>query len=266
MQPVRLSLRDVARLARVALVITAVWLCVGMFFTWQHRTLNPALNTPEDLEQRVVGMTAAMFAWALFTPLVVWVSDRLPLRKPGLLRKSVLMTLFAAVVAIARAIIDVSVPPLLEEFSMTFDYWTSVFTLFHTHFLFAFVVIGVANFLRLEREEKERRHASARLESQLAEARLRQLSADMHPHFLFNTLNAVAALLHRDPKAAKQMLGKLRELLQASVANEAAREVPLHEELAFLERYFDIQKMRFGEKLTSAIHLAEPRLKNAALP
>jgi signal transduction histidine kinase len=266
MPPMRLSFRDVRRLAGTALTITGAWLCAGMFFTWQHRTLNPALNTPEDLELRIVGMTAPMFVWALFTPFVVWVSDLLPLRKPALLRNVLLITLFGCAVAIARAIIDASIPSMLEEFPMTFDYWTSVLALFHTHLLFAFIVIGVANFMRLEREEKERGNARARLESQLAEARLRQLSADMHPHFLFNTLNAVAALLHRDAAAAGQMLGKLRELLQASVANEAAREVPLHEELAFLERYFDIQKMRFGDKLASAIHVSEPHLQHAAIP
>ncbi|HYO76531.1 MAG TPA: histidine kinase, partial [Thermoanaerobaculia bacterium] len=74
------------------------------------------------------------------------------------------------------------------------------------------------------------------------------------------------ALLHRDPLAAEEMLGKLRELLRASVDSEAAREVPLAQELAFVERYFDIQKMRFGDKLTTAIHLSEPQLKDAAVP
>jgi LytS/YehU family sensor histidine kinase len=62
------------------------------------------------------------------------------------------------------------------------------------------------------------------------------------------------------------MLERLRELLRASVASEESREVPLAQELEFIARYFDIQKMRFGEKLKTAIRIAEPRLKNAAVP
>jgi two-component system LytT family sensor kinase len=264
---VRVSLHDLGRLAGTAIVITLVWVCIGAFFGWQHHTIILARGQQDDLQARILGMGVSVFAWALLTPLVLWVSDLLPLRRPFLTRNTILLSVFAVAVAFLRALVDGWVSVLVDPFPTTFlDYRGSVAALFHTHLLFAFVLIVVANFLRLEREEKERRDADARLEAQLAEARLRQLSADLHPHFLFNALNAVAALLHRDPVAAEEMLGKLRELLRASVASEEAREVRLADELAFLERYFDIQKMRFGEKLSTAIHLSDPELKNAAVP
>jgi LytS/YehU family sensor histidine kinase len=264
---VRFSLPDLGRLAGTAVVITLIWFCVGGFFGWQHHTIIQARGQHDDLQARLLGMSASVFAWALFTPVVLWVSDLLPLRRPFLTRNTLLLGLFAVAVAFLRAMVDGWLPALVDPFPTTFlDYRASVLALFHTHVLFALVLIVVANFLRLEREEKIRRDADARLEAQLAEARLRQLSADLHPHFLFNALNAVAALLHRDPPAAEEMIGKLRELLRASVASEAAREVRLADELAFLERYFDIQKMRFGEKLSTAIHVAEPHLKDAAVP
>lgn len=263
----RFSLHDLGRLAGTAIVITLIWFAVGGFFGWQHHTIIQARGQHDDLQARIVGMSASVFAWALFTPIVLWVSDLLPLRRPSLTRNTLLLGAFAVAVAILRAMVDGWLPALVDRFPTTFlDYRASATALFHTHLLFALVLIVVANFLRLEREEKIRRDADARLEAQLAEARLRQLSADLHPHFLFNALNAVAALLHRDPAAAEEMLGKLRELLRASVASEEAREVRLADELAFLERYFDIQKMRFGEKLTTAIHVSEPHLRDAAVP
>jgi two-component system, LytTR family, sensor kinase len=264
---VRFSLHDLGRLAITAIVITLIWFCVGGFFGWQHHTIIQARGEHDDLQARLLGMSASVFAWALFTPIVLWVSDLLPLRRPSLRRNILLLGVFAVTVGFLRALVDGWLPALVAPFPTTFlDYRASVLALFHTHFLFALVLIVIANFLRLEREEKLRLDADARLEAQLAEARLRQLSADLHPHFLFNALNAVAALLHRDPAAAEEMLGKLRELLRASVASEEAREVRLADELAFLERYFDIQKMRFGEKLTTAIHVSEPHLRDAAVP
>ncbi|HEY0159822.1 MAG TPA: histidine kinase [Thermoanaerobaculia bacterium] len=262
-----LSLRDLGRLAGTAIVITLIWFCVGGFFGWQHHTIIQARGEQDDLQARVLGMSASVFAWALFTPIVLWISDLLPLRRPLLTRNSLLLVVFAVAVAFLRSLIDGWLPALVDPFPTTFlDYRASVVTLFHTHILFVLVLIVVANFLRLEREEKMRLDADARLEAQLAEARLRQLSADLHPHFLFNALNAVAALLHRDPAGAAEMLGKLRELLRASVASESTREVRLADELAFLERYFDIQKMRFGDKLSTVIHVSEPHLKDAAVP
>ena len=263
----RLSVHELGRLAGIAIVITLVWFCIGGFFGWQHHTIIQVRGEHDDLQGRLLGMSASVFAWALFTPFVLWVCDLVPLRRPFLTRNTLLLAVFAAAVAFLRAMVDGWLAALVDPFPTTFlDYRASALALFHTHLLFTLVLIVIANVLRLEREEKLRRAADTRVEAQLAEARLRQLSTDLHPHFLFNALNAVAALLHRDPAAAAEMLGKLRELLRASVASEAAREVRLADELAFLDRYFDIQKMRFGEKLSTAIHVSDPELKNAAVP
>lgn len=262
-----LSFRNLRRLAGTALVITLVWLCVGAFFGWQHHTIARRSGETVDLQERLVGMSASMFAWAMLTPVVFYVADLFPLRRPHLRRNVLVIVLFAVALAFLRAMLDGWLPSFIDGARMTFvGYRASVMGLFHTHLLFGLLLVGGANFMRLEREESERRDADARLESQLTEAKLRQLSADLHPHFLFNALNSVAALLHRDPRAAEEMVGKLRELLRSSVATEAAREVRLAEELAFIERYFDVQKMRFGPKLSTAIEVSEPWLRNAAVP
>lgn len=103
------------------------------------------------------------------------------------------------------------------------------------------------------------RHASEReghLEAQLADARLAALQSQLHPHFLFNTLHAVSSLIHEDADAAEDMLTALSDLLRTTLGRGSQREVPLHDELDFLERYLDIQKMRLGDRLKVTLDVA----------
>jgi len=258
---------DFVRLTVTAIVITVLCQLAGAFFALQHHRTVTARGEYDSLDERLVYMAISSFAWAVLTPVVFYIADVFPLRKPHRLRNTFFMTVVGAVIAGARAAVDGVLPIVIDNLPMlASDYQLSVIALFYPHFLFTVLVVIVANFLRLEREESARHHGEARLESELVEARLRQLRSDLHPHFLFNALNAVAALLHRDPATAKEMVVKLRELLRASLASEDAREVRLAEELEFIARYFDIQKMRFGEKLTTAIHVGDPQLRDAAIP
>ena len=98
------------------------------------------------------------------------------------------------------------------------------------------------------REEAARREA--RLEAQLAESRLEALRRQLDPHFLFNTLNAVSALVERDPRGVRRMIARLSELLRHSFEGGGAPEVPLRDELALLARYVDIMQVRFQGRLT----------------
>src|SRR5436189_58483 len=105
-----------------------------------------------------------------------------------------------------------------------------------------------------------------RVEAELADAQLRRLRADLQPHFLFNTLNALATLVHLDPVAARESVGKLIDLLGDSFEARDEKSVALREELAFASRYLDLQKLRFGEKLRTHIDVADEDLLNAAVP
>ena len=88
-----------------------------------------------------------------------------------------------------------------------------------------------------------------RLEVELARAQLETLKLQLSPHFLFNTLNNISALISLDPRLAERMLGGLSDFLRLSLHNSGAQEVPLERELQMLERYLLIQQIRFAERL-----------------
>jgi len=115
----------------------------------------------------------------------------------------------------------------------------------------------------LRREQAARREA--RLEAQLAEARLDALRRQLDPHFLFNTLTAVSALVERDPRGVRRMIMRLSELLRHSFEGARDAEVPLRAELALLNRYVEIMQVRFQGRLTVETHVDE-RALDALVP
>jgi LytS/YehU family sensor histidine kinase len=106
---------------------------------------------------------------------------------------------------------------------------------------------------------------AARLETRLAEARLETLTAQLQPHFLFNTLHAISTLMHRDVEAADTMLARLGDLLRRTLDGRDRPEVPLAEELQLLDAYLDIARVRFEDRLTLDVRIAT-ETKGALVP
>ncbi len=110
-------------------------------------------------------------------------------------------------------------------------------------------VVIVALMVESFRRYRSGRERTERLERHLAEARLEALQMQLQPHFLFNTLNAIASLIHVNPAQADKMVSRLGDLLRAALNHSHLHEVTLAEELAFLEKYLDIEQVRFGDRL-----------------
>jgi LytS/YehU family sensor histidine kinase len=111
-------------------------------------------------------------------------------------------------------------------------------------------VIGVLHAVEFYRRYREREALTLELRAQLSQSQLDVLRAQLHPHFLFNVLNAATVLVHRDPDAADAMLTRLGELLRHALRSDPRHETPLHEELELLDQYLDIMRTRFGDRLT----------------
>ena len=106
---------------------------------------------------------------------------------------------------------------------------------------------------------------AARLQSELRASQLELLKSQLQPHFLFNTMNAVNALIYEDPRAADRVVTRLAELLRMTLALGARQEITLAHELAFVRAYLDIQKTRMGDRLTVVIDVAS-ELEDAVVP
>src|SRR5690606_29903368 len=103
------------------------------------------------------------------------------------------------------------------------------------------------------------------LRAQLVESRLEMLRAQLNPHFLFNTLNAVSALVAKDPKGVRRMIELLSEMLRHTLDGPSDPEVTVAEELEMLERYLDILEIRFAGRLQTRI-VTDPEVRDALVP
>jgi two-component system, LytTR family, sensor kinase len=126
-------------------------------------------------------------------------------------------------------------------------------------------VIGVAHAVEFYRRAQERERVAAALRVQLSQAQLEALKSQLHPHFLFNTLNSVTTLMHRDVGAADQMVTNLADLLRVTLQHRGAHEISLGEELDLLERYVSIVRVRFRDRLTVS-YTIPTELRDALVP
>jgi hypothetical protein len=114
-------------------------------------------------------------------------------------------------------------------------------------------------------ESRQRAIAAATFARQLAEARLHVLSAQLQPHFLFNALHAISALVWEDPARADRLLARLSEMLRLTLRSGTRVETTLAEEIMLLERYAEIQEARYGDRLRVSIEV-EARVRDALVP
>jgi LytS/YehU family sensor histidine kinase len=132
--------------------------------------------------------------------------------------------------------------------------------------LISYAIIVIACIaLRTQRQRRERELAVIRLERDLSEARLAQLTAQIEPHFMFNTLNAISNRMHEDVDAADRMMAAFAELLRAALAESGSAHVRVAEDVAWLERYFALMRERFRGKLETKVTL-DPAARDARIP
>ena len=188
--------------------------------------------------------TAMWSAW-LWVPLTVlafWLADRLPLDRDVWRRHLPAHAAAAAAVCAFRAVAVVALNPWAEWYAALPPFrevlWTSIA---NNLFLF-WMLVGVGHALVYARRARER-------DEQLVRAELHTLKMQLHPHFLFNTLNAVSAHVRTDPDTAERMIGRLGRLLRHALAGAEVQEVPLEEELETARAYLDIERVRFEDRL-----------------
>src|SRR5205085_4386303 len=124
---------------------------------------------------------------------------------------------------------------------------------------------GLAHALAYRRESEGRALDAAHLETRLVEAQLQSLQRQLHPHFLFNTLNTISGLMRTDLNGADLMIDQLGDLLRMTLNSSHVQEVTLREELELLQKYLDIEQTRFGPRLNIRVHV-QPEALDARVP
>jgi two-component system, LytTR family, sensor kinase len=138
--------------------------------------------------------------------------------------------------------------------------------------IFYWMIVGAGYAFEYYRRFREQQLQAARLEllatqleTRLAQAQLQALKMQLHPHFLFNTLHAISALMDDDVKGARRMIARLSELLRLTLESVGRQEVSLRQELDALERYLEIEQIRFQDRLTVQLAVA-PEALDASVP
>lgn len=193
--------------------------------------------------------------WVAVAPVIIVLARRFRPTRSSRWIVLIFFTLLCFVLSIAVEVLftgaRVAVRTLAQVDTSLAQEWRAVFgtsSMTANVLLFFCTVAGVWA-IEAARASREREQREAQLEARLSETRLQLLRMQLHPHFLFNALNAVSALVDSDPEAASAMLRKLEDFFRFSVEGGSRQEVPLSEELRFLESYLGIEKARFGERL-----------------
>ncbi|RKG92365.1 sensor histidine kinase [Corallococcus terminator] len=127
-------------------------------------------------------------------------------------------------------------------------------------------ILSIGYAVDYHRRYREGELAQSQLETRLAQAQLEALRAQLHPHFLFNTLNAISVLVRKqDTVGSIRMLTGVSELLRMALHNTGRQHVPFHEDLDFLERYLDIEQTRFQDRL-QVVRAIDPATLGALVP
>lgn len=194
--------------------------------------------------------------WVPYSVLIVWLVERYPLKHGQLLRSSIMLTLGLVITITGKVTVVYVLNHYAQWYEQTPQLARVVVSGISTNFLLYWLVVGAAHALLYAARDRQREREVAALRASLSETRLQVLSAQLNPHFLFNTLNTVAELVHHDAVAADRMLVGLSALLRRGLNSSAEQEVPLHEEIAMLEQYLAIQHVRFGDRLRTRFSVA----------
>lgn len=230
--------------------------------------LQDWLTQRGELNVAVRFAASAWLPWALLTPLIAWISITFPLERDKWRRALLVQLASCTAVFVLLGLLSywAGPPPFLqpppaelERLRLSADkplprlINPSVSEMIIRRTIFQFpiywAIVGVAqSFAFYERARERERHAAV-LESRLTKARLHGLQMQLNPHFLFNTLNSIASLIHENPRVADEMVASLSEFLRVTLKTSDRAEVALRDELAYLDHYLTIEQIRFGDRL-----------------
>lgn len=233
--------------------IWLLWAVVALVTSLQNYAAGFAGAPPQDWRLALVNGVSWYSIWALLTPGVVAIARYLAGR-----RLSFGLVTVHLVAGVAFAVLHATLYTSLNAMLYGNALWApwsngllvlKLATAIHVHLMIYAIIVGVVLGARALRSLRERELAAARLETQLADAEAAALRAQLQPHFLFNTLNAISALVPEDPVIAQRLIARLGDLLRLSIAQHRTQLNPLADEVDFTDAYLAIEQTRLGGRL-----------------
>jgi two-component sensor histidine kinase len=267
------------RWARIGTVL-GIWAVLALILTGQawlvvysanqaHADL-PRPGPSLALTELFLSTVAECFIWAFLTLGIFWLARRFPIGRGQWLRSllvhvaaclacGLLQTLLAL---LAAEIIRQEMPRPTLSANVLFYFFVAKL---NNNIFFYWAILAVAHVLNYYRQLRHRELLASQLEAKLAQTRLEILKMQLQPHFLFNTLHAISALIHQDVELADRMIARLGDLLRTSLENANQQEVAFRQELDFIQPYLEIEKARLGSRLTVSLDI-DPAVMDAKVP
>lgn len=262
---VRLVVENGSNFGRRGVAILAAWALVAMLFAGQAWFAAQVRGEPLAWARASAIWLVWATVWAALTPIALRLEARFPLQRPRLLGALAAHGVASAGCALVNLALFALAAPIVGATQVE-PTWLGTFKrLLGTTLLLNlpvyWLIITAAHVERLVRTAREKDRRQLRLEAQLADARLEALRTQLQPHFLFNALNTISVLMHENVDSANRVLLQLSALLRRSLDSTETHEVTLGEEIGFLENYLEIEKTRFGGRLSYRILIPDELLQ-----
>jgi len=263
------NVRRSNRVAAFQVLLAATFL--GLIAAGQHNVLMRAQGGPTNIWHALGMGMPYWYLWALAVPVVAWAARRYPISPELWLSRGALHLSIALGVTLAHAMLEIGIQHAFGIRHSSFGLFTLIslwraFTQLPYDLLAYAAIFGVVLATDAARRVRAGQLTEAVLGTQLAEARLRALRAQLNPHFLFNAMNNIAMLVRQGENAtAVTTIVGLSDLLREFLDEASPQEVPLREELGFLERYLAVERLRFQDRLQVSIDAA-PETLDAYVP
>jgi two-component sensor histidine kinase len=253
------------------LYIFGAWTAAALFFASNFVLQNQISTYPMSIWKAVSVQLASSYGWFVLMPVILWLANRFPLDRRGSLARNITVNLIGCITLVLIHLAwDAFSQPLLNFRNRQFETYFSAFAFqFYMSFHWSSVIYLQINVIiygiRYYNKFRAGELRASKLEARLAQTRLKVLQMQLHPHFLFNTHNAIAELIHKNPDAAEKMVENLSDLLRMSLNKLNVEEVSFQQELEFLNKYLEIEQTRFHDRLRIVKDIA-PDTLDATVP
>jgi two-component sensor histidine kinase len=237
------------------------WTAVAVFFASQTYLLYKYSGGQAHVWLVLKMNLIEWYAWGLLAPGIIWLARRFPLERG---RSAQSLTIHVAA-SVGVALFKWALNNFCRHYLLGFSKGMYLAYVFHQNLVIYWILVAATQGYLYYSRYREGELRTAQLSAQLAQAQLQALRMQLHPHFLFNTLNAISTLVHKDPEIADRMIARLSDLLRLTLENVGVQEVRLAQELEFLERYLEIERMRFPDRLQVRMRIA-PETLDARAP